>query len=69
MNRMKAISYVRVYIKNNCCLESSGKMLERITEFIIICFAILQIYTAYLAFKQVKQVGNKSASPFIALGV
>ncbi|KEZ15850.1 immunity protein PlnM [Lactiplantibacillus plantarum] len=44
-------------------------MLERITEFIIICFAILQIYTAYLAFKQVKQVGNKSASPFIALGV
>lgn len=44
-------------------------MLERITGFIIICFAIWQIYTAYLAFKQVKQVGNKSTSPFIALGV
>ena len=44
-------------------------MLERITGFIIICFAIWQIYTAYLALKQVKQVGNKSTSPFIALGV
>ncbi len=32
-------------------------------------FCYLAIYTAYLAFKQVKQVGNKSTSPFIALGV